>query len=109
MSMTDIAQAITTLITVAYILLGSFVWPRMFNYWAVLALDIFGVIFWLITFPILAVETIAFSIVDYAYDDSCDYYDCYYVKRGLAKRATTDWTTYRNAMAAAAGISGLEL
>jgi len=84
--------------------------PIIYNYWAVLGVDIFAVIFWLISFALLASEVAAYQIV---YDTGCSYtYDGYcYKKRGLnllPKRATTNVVTYRNALAAASGLGGLE-
>jgi hypothetical protein len=76
-------------------------------------LDIFAIVFWVISFSYLAYEVASVQIVTYTYYGCSYVYDgyCYKNKRGLdiAKRATTDIYTYRNAMAAAAGLGGLEL
>lgn len=91
-----------------------------YNYWAILGLDIFAIVFWLISFALLAWEVSVFGwgVYDYGYsgDSSCyDYlgYSYCYKKRDvssvISKRATTDLYTYRNALAAAAGLGGLEL
>jgi hypothetical protein len=82
--------------------------PVLYNYWAILGLDIFATIFWIISFALLASEVASHPIVTYC----TFYYFCYsYKKRDvdLAKRATTNVVTYRNAMAAASGLGGLEL
>jgi hypothetical protein len=87
----------------------------MYNYWAILGLDIFAIVFWLISFALLASEVAAYRIVTYTANDC--YYSyagvCYYKRsralETLAKRATTNVYTYRNAMAAASGLGGLEL
>jgi len=78
-----------------------------------LALDIFAAVFWVISFSYLAwttaVATFWYSTT-YTYT-SCSYYYPYTCskKRDLVPRATTDLYTYRNSMAAAAGLGGLEL
>lgn len=83
----------------------------IYNYWAILGLDIFAIIFWLVSFAYLASEVAAYQIVTYT--DTCTYvYYGYCLKKrdvDLAKRATTDVYTYRNSMAAASGLGGLEL
>lgn len=106
------------MIIVVYYLVSTLAVPAMYNYWAVLGLDIFACVFWIISFSLLASEVAAYNIVTYN-SDSCDgdgvYYDgvCYYKKRSLnflSKRyATTNVYTYRNSMAAASGLGGLEL
>ncbi len=84
----------------------------MYNYWAILGLDIFAIVFWIISFSLLASEVAAYTIVTYNTSDDCLYSYagvCYY-KRSLDKRvATTNVYTYRNSMAAASGLGGLEL
>lgn len=87
--------------------------PVIYNYWAILSLDIFAICFWIISMSYMAWTTAAAT---YWYEDdtsSCDYYyyGYCYKKRDLSltKRATTDAYTYRNSMAAAAGLGGLEL
>jgi hypothetical protein len=81
----------------------------LYNYWAVLGLDIFAIVFWITSFSLLASEVAAYNI------SSCDYYyyGYCYKKRDLnflpKRYATTDIVTYRNSMAAASGLGGLEL
>lgn len=101
------------MIIVVYNLVATMAVPVIYNYWAVLGLDIFAVVFWIISFSLLASEVAAYGIVTYN-SDSCDYYynGYCYKKRGLnflLKRATTNVYTYRNSMAAASGLGGLEL
>jgi hypothetical protein len=102
------------MIIVVYYLIATIAVPAMYNYWAILGLDIFACVFWIISFSLLASEVAAYQIVTYN-SDSCDYYyDGYcYKKRSLnflPKRvATTNVYTYRNSMAAASGLGGLEL
>jgi hypothetical protein len=82
----------------------------MYNYWAILGLDIFAIVFWLTSFSLLASEVAAYQIVTYSNDDCTYYYYGYCVKkRSLEERATTNVYTYRNSMAAASGLGGLEL
>lgn len=97
------------MIIVVYNGVSALVLPVAYNYWAILGLDIFAVVFWVISFPLLASEVGDYTVVT----DDCVYeFDGYcYKKRWLSleKRDTTNPTTYRNAMAAAAGLGGLEL
>jgi len=103
--------ALASMIIVVYNLVASIAAPALYNYWAVLGLDIFAVFFWLISFAILASEVAAYQIITYS--DACAYnYAGVCYKRdlsSLAKRyATTNVYTYRNALAAASGLGGLE-
>lgn len=103
---------VTMIITVYYIV-ATTVLPAAYNYWAILGLDMFAVLFWIISFSLLAWEVAAFGWgLSYAgtSSTSCDIYGYCYKKRdlGIEKRATTDYYTYRNALAAAAGLGGLE-
>ncbi|RFU32237.1 hypothetical protein B7463_g4113, partial [Scytalidium lignicola] len=100
--------ALATMIITAYVLIANIWVPILYNYWAILGLDIFAVVFWIISFSLLASEVAQYSWVVDSYT-SCSYYYGYCVKKrdGLQKR-TTDIYTYRNAMAAAAGLGGLE-
>jgi len=106
--------AIATLITVVYILVAELSAPAAYNYWAILGLDIFCIIFWIISMSIMAWEVAATSwyINDSSSGSTCYYdytllEDVCYKKRDLTKRYTT-YYTYRNVMAAAAGLAGLE-
>jgi len=101
--------AIATMIIAVYIIVASTAAPIIYNYWAILGLDIFAIVFWLISFSLLASEVAAYQIVNYSSNDCIYSYAgvCYY-KRSLAARSTTNVYTYRNAMAAASGLGGLE-
>lgn len=98
------------IITVYYIVAVTAL-PTFYNYWAILGLDVFAIIFWIISFSILAWEVAEYGWeVTYTYS-YCAYGYCY-KKRDtpfLEKRATTNVYTYRNALAAASGLGGLEL
>jgi len=105
--------ALATMIIVVYYIVATIAAPALYNYWAVLGLDIFACVFWIISFSLLASEVSQYQIVTYTSDDCLYYVDgvCY-KKRSLnflAKRvATTNVYTYRNSMAAASGLGGLE-
>jgi hypothetical protein len=98
-------KALATIIITVYIIVSTAAAPVAYNYWAILGLDIFAVVFWIIAFPLLASEVASFVVVTCAY---YDYGTCYYYKRSIEKRDVNPYT-YRNAMAAAAGLGGLEL
>lgn len=80
-----------------------------YNYWALLALEIFGVIFWLSSMAALAATRAAFvfpteinGCVNYGYGGVC------YKKRELEKRAVATYG-YLDMMSAAAGLSAIEM
>ncbi|KAF8849191.1 hypothetical protein BDZ45DRAFT_559529, partial [Acephala macrosclerotiorum] len=102
--------AIATIIITVYIIVAETCAPVIYNYWAILGLDIFAIVFWIVSFAYLASEVAAYQIVTYS--DTCTYtYYGYCLKKrdmDLTKRATTDIYTYRNSMAAASGLGGLE-
>ncbi|KAI1384332.1 uncharacterized protein F4822DRAFT_66914 [Hypoxylon trugodes] len=93
--------AIVTLITSIYCLIAHFGPPKAYNYWAILGLDIFLVIFWLISFAILASQ-VAYGFA--VYDSYSDYYDDYYDISDY-KAA---YMTYGGCLAGAAGLGGVE-
>lgn len=97
------------IITIYYIV-STMALKSAYNYWAILGLDIFAIVFWLISFALLASEVAAF-LWGYGYSSSTStcYYGYCYKKRDIAARATTDLYTYRNSLAAASGLGGLEL
>lgn len=106
--------AISTMIITIYIIVAQTGAPIIYNYWAILGLDIFAIVFWIISFSLLASEVAGYSIVTYSSSD-CIYSSagvCYYKRsqalKNLEKRETTNVYTYRNAMAAASGLGGLE-
>jgi len=106
--------AIATIIITVYIIVSSTATPVAYNYWAILGLDIFAIVFWIVAFPLLASEVAGFDIVAVNIPvtiPGCTYYgyNLCYKKRGvtLVKR-DLNLFTYRNALAAAAGLGGLE-
>jgi len=108
--------ALATMIITVYYIVATTALPAAYNYWAILSLDIFAIVFWIISMSLLAWEVAAFSWAFSVYDGSTScgydlygYYSC--SKRdlsGIQKRDTTDVYTYRNALAAASGLGGLE-
>lgn len=82
-----------------------------YNYWAVLALDIFAIVFWLSSMGCLAATRGAF-IYDVTFIDCLDYgYGAIcYKKRdnGLTKRDIAT-VGYLDMMSASAGLAGLEV
>ncbi|KAI1454861.1 hypothetical protein F4805DRAFT_301625 [Annulohypoxylon moriforme] len=93
--------AIATIITSIYCLVADFGPPKAFNYWAILGLDIFLVIFWLISFALLAAQVAAGFAY---YHEYSDYYDDYYDLSSY----DTAFKTYGGCLAAAAGLGGVE-
>jgi hypothetical protein len=71
--------------------------PSLHNYWAILALDIFLVIFWLSSFALLAAQV---SYL-FAYGIDYGYYDSYYFSG-----AALAWIS---CLATAAGLGGVQL
>lgn len=110
LTVSDLQAAISIVICV-YVIVASTGAPVLYNYWAVLGLDIIAVILWVVSFPILASQ-IANAVT---VQETCDsYYDyCYYYKHkrglGLEKRAETTWETYKSVMIATSALGGLEL
>ncbi len=101
-------QSLATFIIVSYGLLTQAIrsLQSAYNYWAILALEIFAIIFWLATMALLASTRAAFIYPAYisgCYNDGYGGY-CY------AKRDTYVATNgYLNMMSAAAGFSAIEL
>jgi hypothetical protein len=109
-------QSIATFIVVLYSVLTYHVEAchAAYNYWAVLALDIFAIIFWLSSMGYLAATRSGY-IFPVVYDGIiCPYYydsyDCAIKKRDidLMKRDVANYP-YLNMMSASAGLAGLEM
>jgi hypothetical protein len=108
------SQACATVIATIYLICASTFLVVAYNYWAVLFLDSLGFVFWITSFALLTFQVRPFY-ASYYYDyDSCDFYffgRCYYKRDldvGIWKRDTTNIYTYRNSIAAAAALAGLE-
>ncbi|KAI1175573.1 hypothetical protein F4777DRAFT_322790 [Nemania sp. FL0916] len=82
--------AIITLISSVYILVAHFGPPAAYNYWAILGLDIFHAVFWLISFALLASQA---AIV-------LSYNDYYFGSNAV--------TIFGSVIAAAAGLGGVQ-
>ncbi|OIW23986.1 hypothetical protein CONLIGDRAFT_120551 [Coniochaeta ligniaria NRRL 30616] len=91
-----------TMIVTIYYIVAETASPAIYNYWAVLSLDIFLVIMWLASFALLASEVAA--IYSYTSSTYYDYYTgSYYTSGGLG--GATAWAA---CLAAASGLGGLE-
>ncbi|KAK3945373.1 hypothetical protein QBC46DRAFT_372062 [Diplogelasinospora grovesii] len=93
-----LAVACMTLITSIYHLVAEYGAPSIYNYWAVLGLDILLVVMWLCSFALLASQVAGFFALGSGY---CTYYACYY---GLSD---SDYIV-ASCLAAAAGLGGVE-
>ncbi|KAI1752669.1 hypothetical protein F4782DRAFT_530156 [Xylaria castorea] len=87
--------AIVTLISSIYILVVHFQSPTAYNYWAILGLDIFHVIFWLISFALLAAQAaLLLDFGSYYYG----YYDGYTILGSIVAAAAglgaVNWVVY---------------
>ncbi|KAG4030367.1 hypothetical protein MFRU_012g01070 [Monilinia fructicola] len=106
-----LSAAVISIVICVYVICASTLAPVMYNYWAILGLDIIAVILWAVSFPILAAQIANSVIYDTGYSYDPYYGDYYYKnKRGMGnqKRATTTWETYRNTMFATAALGGVE-
>jgi len=102
--------ALATIIVLLYIRLSTYVASlrAAYNYWAILGLEIFMIVFWLGSMAALAALRSTFVIpteingcVNYGYGGIC------YKKRELAKRAVATYG-YLDMMAASAGFCAIE-
>ncbi|TDZ13468.1 hypothetical protein C8035_v004272 [Colletotrichum spinosum] len=85
--------SLSTIIVTVWLVVAEYAMPKIYNLWAVLALDIFLLVFWLCSFGLLASQS-AFLFGSAV----CDYYGyCYSYSVVLS-----------SCMAAAAGLGGLE-
>lgn len=93
--------ALMTMIVTIYYIVCEFGAPAIYNYWAVLALDIFLLVMWIASFGLLASEVAAIFAVTTYYD----YWSgSYYSSNGLSKTGRT----WASCLAGAAGLGGLE-
>jgi len=91
-----LVAALFTIIVIFYDLTAEARRPAIYNMWAILALDALMTVFWLVALAVLA----ALSASIHPFHEECDLYFCFEIG------ATP---TYRDQLAAAAGMSGLEL
>ena len=92
--------ALMTLIVTIYHLVAEFSSPQIYNYWAVLGLDILLVIMWLSSFALLASQVA--TIYSYAGSVYYDYYGYSYGGLGAA-------SAWAGCLAAASALGGVEL
>ncbi|CAK7568076.1 MAG: hypothetical protein SEPTF4163_006057 [Sporothrix epigloea] len=92
-----IFTVIVALITIIYNLVATLAVPQIFNYWAVLGLDAFLTVFWLISFSLLASQVAPF-MGNHTY---CDYGYCF--DYGLSGQSLV----YAQCLAAASGLGAL--
>ncbi|KAK4128139.1 hypothetical protein N657DRAFT_667471 [Parathielavia appendiculata] len=93
-----LAVAIMTLVSSIYHLVAHWGVPALYNYWAILGLDILLVVMWLCSFALLAARIAAV----YAYVD--DYYGSYsYYGSGYGLSSSEDALLITQALAAALG------
>jgi len=93
------------MITTVWLLLANFTMPKLYNYWAVLALDIFLVVFNLIAFAVTASEANILFAASRGYLGSYGTYSTYSTsseEEGLL-------LAYLSCMAAAAAVGGVLL
>ncbi|KAI9814725.1 MAG: hypothetical protein M1827_002991 [Pycnora praestabilis] len=95
----NIFTAIATFIIVAYVTLSPMMFPHLYNMWAVLAAEIFAVLWWLIAFAILASWSSSFTWISY---------DDWFYKRDTVFQKRDNLTTAWQTGAAASGLGGLE-
>lgn len=68
------------MISSIYCLVARFGPPKAYNYWAILGLDIFLLLFWLISFAVLAAQVAPRLAY---YEANKDYFDDYYDYYGV--------------------------
>jgi hypothetical protein len=95
-------QAVATIITLIYILVATYSQPIIYQYWAILALEIFCLIFWLISFALLASE-VAIAAA-YTCGGYYDYYGNYY-----SDSCSSATLGIIGLFGACAGVGGIEL
>jgi hypothetical protein len=92
-----------TFVVGIYYIVAHFTAPVIYNYWAVLGLDILFVILWLCAFALQAARvSSAFKI----YNEAVDYYSEFY---GYSVTGTPNEKGWLDTQAAAAALGGIEL
>lgn len=89
------------MITTVWLLVAEYYMPKIYNYWAVLALDIFLTVFWLIGMAVTASEA------NVLFAASSGYYDVYGTYRSGSAEGVL--LAFLSCMAAAAAIGGVLL
>lgn len=96
--------AIATLIITVYSIVAKFGPAVVYNYWAILALDIFGIIFWIASFALLASQTASFIAIG---DTEC-VYDYYGYTSCTSYELGGEDLIIAGCLCAAAGMGGIE-
>lgn len=98
-----------TIIFLAYILISSFFYPKAYNMWAQLVLEIFCVIWWLSAFASLASLAAVWSIGQDYVNSTCSYYDTSCYKMMFKRGSVVDrYNSQANATKAAAALGAFE-
>ncbi|RDW85387.1 hypothetical protein BP5796_03712 [Coleophoma crateriformis] len=101
--------AVASVLITSFNTLASSSLPALHNHWALLTLELIGVLLWGAAFPLLATGVAEYSK---ATTYHCAYYwdgVCYYKDTtGAVKHATATVKVYRDCMTAAAALGGLE-
>jgi len=96
----NIFTALATIITLIYIFVATYSQPIIYQYWAILALEIFCLIFWLISFALLASEV----AIAAAY--TCGGY--YYYGKYYSTSCNSETLGIIGLFGACAGVGGIE-
>ena len=88
-----VQQSLATVIITVYILVAAEFYSLIYNYWAILGLDIFLIIFWLISFSVTASNGASYFWVNRYYFNDKNY----------------NSITYRNVLRATAVFRAIEL
>lgn len=102
-------QAIQTIITVVYILVTFFFLPIAYNYWAVLGLDVLGVIFWLCSFAVLSSEVQNYKSDFDNFGGGDDCFDGLCFKRSIIQKRFVTFNNYYHTMTALAVFGAFQL
>jgi hypothetical protein len=97
-TLTASIQAVLTIISSVYLLVVEYNLPAGYNYWAVLGLDVFFVVMWLIAFALLTSQVApVFGYDSYTYTSSG------YISVGLSGFELT-WSATQITAAALGGV-----
>ncbi|ESZ92316.1 hypothetical protein SBOR_7307 [Sclerotinia borealis F-4128] len=104
-----IYMAAMSIVICFYVMLASTAVPVIYNYWAVLGLDILASLLWLVAFPFFAPDIVARIIankpnIDYM-DDSVSLPP---IEEEMGDFVIDNWETYRNVMIATFALSAVE-
>jgi hypothetical protein len=101
-------KSLATIIATVYFLVTVEFYTIFYNYWAILGLDIFLVVFWLISFPLAASEARHYYQVT-PYEDGCFDDDYGKLRRRQECFRDSSSATYRNVLRVIAVFGAFEL